>query len=224
VLPIGRGSMTVRIIIADDHRIVRDGLRSLLEKQPGIEVVAESDNGRSLVKLARELLPDVVIMDIGMPELNGIDATRRLVAEVPEVKVIALSMRSDVRSVKEMLMAGARAYLSKDSAFEELAHAIQAVTRGQVYLGSAVAAPIMESFVQHLTAATSSQLTVLTAREREVLQLLAEGKSTRRIAEMLYVSVKTVESHRQQIMHKLGITNVADLVKYAIREGLTSLE
>lgn len=216
--------MTVRIIIADDHRIVRDGLRSLLEKQPGIEVVAESDNGRSLVKLARELLPDVVIMDIGMPELNGIDATRRLVAEVPEVKVIALSMRSDVRSVKEMLMAGARAYLSKDSAFEELAHAIQAVTRGQVYLGSAVAAPIMESFVQHLTAATSSQLTVLTAREREVLQLLAEGKSTRRIAEMLYVSVKTVESHRQQIMHKLGITNVADLVKYAIREGLTSLE
>jgi two-component system, NarL family, response regulator NreC len=216
--------MTVRIIIADDHRIVRDGLRSLLEKQSGVEVVAESENGRVLLKLARELLPDVVIMDIGMPELNGIDATRQLVAEVPEVKVIALSMRSDVRSVKEMLMVGARAYITKDSAFEELANAIQAVTRGQVYLSSEVAGPVMESFVQHLTAATSSKLTVLTAREREVLQLLAEGRSTRCIAEMLYVSVKTVEFHRQQIMHKLGITNVADMVKYAIRAGLTSLE
>lgn len=215
--------MTLRIIIADDHGIVRDGLRALLEKQPGMEVVAESENGRALLKLARATLPDVVIMDIGMPELNGIDATRQLVAQVPGVKVIALSMRSDMRPVREMFMAGARAYVSKDSAFEELAHAVRAVARGQVYLSPEVAGPVMENYVQHLITAKDSGFAVLTAREREVLQLLAEGNSTRRTAELLCLSVKTIEFHRQQIMHKLGIDSVADLTKYAIREGLTSL-
>jgi len=215
--------MALRIIIADDHSILRDGLRALLEKQPGMEVVAETDNGRTLLKLAREILPDVVIMDIGMPELNGIDATRQLVAEIPGVKVIALSMRSDMRAVKEMFMAGSRAYLSKDSAFEELAQAVRTVVRGQVYLSPEVAGPVMENYIHHLIAATDSVSTVLTPREREVLQLLAEGKSTRQSADLLHVSVKTIEFHRQQIMNKLSINNVPDLVKYAIREGITSL-
>lgn len=215
--------MTIRIIIADDHSILRDGLHALLEKQPGMKVVAESENGRALVKLAREILPDVVIMDIGMPELNGIDATRQLVAEIPGVKVIALSMRSDMRAVKEMFMAGARAYLSKDSAFEELAQAVRTVVRGQVYLSPEMSGTVMEDYIQQLIAATDSSTPVLTPREREVLQLLAEGKSTRRSAELLHVSIKTIEFHRQQLMNKLGIDNVADLVKYAIREGITSL-
>jgi two-component system response regulator NreC len=216
--------MTVTIIIADDHRMMREGLRSLLEKQPGMKVVAESENGRMLLKLARELVPDVVIMDIGMPEMNGIEATRQLLAQVPGVRVIALSMRSDLRSVKDMFVAGARAYLSKDSAFEELAKAVRAVMLGQAYVSPEVAGPVMEHFVQHLSAEKEASSGVLTAREREVLQLVAEGKSTRQIADLLYVSVKTVEFHRQRIMNKLSINNVADLIKYAIREGLTSLD
>jgi len=216
--------MGIRIIIADDHKIVRDGLRALLEKQPGMVVAAEGENGRMTVKLARELSPDVVIMDIGMPDLNGIDATRQIVAENPGIRVVALSMHSDKRFVAEMFKAGACAYLLKDCAFEELAHAVRVVIAGRVYLSPEIAGPVMEDYVHRLSAAGSSGFTVLTAREREVLQLLAEGNATRQIAALLHVSVKTVETHRQQIMNKLGINNVADLIKYAIREGLTSLE
>lgn len=216
--------MEVRIIIADDHKIVRDGLRALLQKQPGMEVVAEAENGRMTVRLARELTPDIAIMDIGMPDLNGIDATRQIVAEVPGIRVIALSMHSDKRFVAEMFKAGASAYLLKDCAFEELAHAVQVVLSGQVYLSPEIAGPVMEDYVRHLGSSTPSGFTTLTAREREVLQLLAEGNSTKQIAAQLHVSVKTIETHRQQIMNKLNVNNVADLIKYAIREGITSLE
>lgn len=216
--------MGTRIILADDHKIVRDGLRALLEKQPGMEVIADAEDGRTTVRLAGKLKPDVVIMDIGMPDLNGIDATRQIVSQLPDVKVIGLSMHSDKRFVAQMFKAGASAYLLKDCAFEELFRAVQVVLAGQTYLSPEIAGPVMEDYVRHISAADNTGFPVLTAREREVLQLLAEGNSTKQVAAHLNVSMKTIETHRQQIMGKLNVQNVADLVKYAIREGLTSLE
>lgn len=216
--------MSARILLADDHKIMRDGLRALLSSHPGLEVIAEAENGRMTVSLARELLPDVVIMDIGMPDLNGIDATRQIKAEFPRIKVIALSMHSDKRFVAQMFKAGASGYLLKDCAFEELTRAVQAVLANQTYLSPEITGPVIEDYVRQLAKADSSSFSVLTAREREILQLLAEGRSTRQIASALNVSVKTVETHRQQIMAKLDIHSVADLIKYAIREGITSLE
>jgi two-component system, NarL family, response regulator NreC len=216
--------MSVRIILADDHKIVRDGLRALLANQSGMDVIAEADNGRETVRLARDLSPDLVIMDIGMPDLNGIDATRQITAELPDVKVIALSMHSDRRFVVQMFRAGASGYLLKDCAFEELTRAVGAVLKNQTYLSPAVAGPVMEDYIHHLSTAVSAEFSVLSPREREVLQLLAEGKSTKETAALLCVSIKTVETHRQQIMSKLNIHSIAELIKYAIREGLTSLD
>ncbi len=215
--------MAIKILLADDHKIVRDGLRALLENQPEMSVIAEADNGRATVQLARELLPDLVIMDIGMPDLNGIDATRQIITELPRVKVIALSMHSDRRFVVQMFRAGASGYLLKDCAFEELARAVHAVLKNQTYLSPAVAGPVMEGYIHHLATA-NGEFSALSPREREVLQLLAEGKSTKEVAAVLCVSIKTVETHRQQIMGKLNIHSVAELIKYAIREGLTSLD
>ncbi len=214
----------IRIILADDHKIVRDGLRALLERQSGMEVIAEADNGRATVRMARELVPDLVIMDIGMPDLNGIDATRQIVADLPKVKVIALSMHSDRRFVVQMFRAGASGYLLKDCAFEELTRAVLAVLKNQTYLSPAVAGPVMEDYIQQLSSGEELGGTVLSPREREVLQLLAEGKTTKEVAAALCVSVKTVETHRQQIMNKLNMQSIADLTKYAIREGLTTLD
>lgn len=216
--------MSARIIIADDHKIVRDGLRALLEKDAGVEVIAEAEDGRMAVRLARQMTPDVVIMDIGMPDLNGIDATRQIVAEVSGVKVVALSMHSDRRFVAQMFKAGASAYLLKDCAFEELSRAVKAVLANQTYLSPEITGPIMEDYVRHLAKADVSGFSVLTPREREIIQLLAEGNTSRQIASSLHLSVKTVETHRQQIMSKLNVHSVAELIKYAIREGLTSLE
>ncbi len=216
--------MSIRIILADDHKIVRDGLRALIENQAGMKVVAEADNGRETVRLARDLLPDLVIMDIGMPDLNGIDATRQITAELPDVKVIALSMHSDRRFVVQMFRAGASGYLLKDCAFEELARAVDAVSKNQTYLSPAVAGPVMEDYIHRLSTADSIAYPILSPREREVLQLLAEGRSTKETASLLCVSTKTVETHRQQIMGKLNIHTTAELIKYAIREGLTSLD
>jgi len=216
--------MSIRIILADDHKIVRDGLRALIENQAGMKVVAEADNGRETVRLARDLLPDLVIMDIGMPDLNGIDATRQITAELPDVKVIALSMHSDRRFVVQMFRAGASGYLLKDCAFEELARAVDAVSKNQTYLSPAVAGPVMEDYIHRLSTADSIAYPILSPREREVLQLLAEGRSTKETASLLCVSTKTVETHRQQIMSKLNIHTTAELIKYAIREGLTSLD
>lgn len=216
--------MSVRILLADDHKIVRDGLRALLESQPGMTVIAEAENGRTTVRMARDLLPDLVIMDIGMPDLNGIDATRQITAELPTVKVIALSMHSDRRFVVQMFKAGASGYLLKDCAFEELARAVGAVLKHQTYLSPAVAGPVMEDYIHQLSPSDNSGFSVLSPREREVLQLIAEGKSTKEVATLLCVSIKTVETHRQQIMSKLNIHSMAELIKYAIREGLTSLD
>lgn len=215
--------MKTKIIIADDHKIMREGLKALIEKQPDMEVSAEAQDGLSVTKLARKLMPQVIIMDIGMPEMNGIDATRQIISENKEIKIIALSMHSDRRFVLEMLKAGASGYLLKDSAFEELVNAVHTVMSGQSYLSPRITDIVVKEYLYNLPKSESTVFTVLTGREREVLQLLAEGKSTKQIAATLNLSVKTVETHRQQIMDKLEIRTVAELTKYAIREGLTSL-
>ncbi len=216
--------MSIRILLADDHKITRQGLRSLLEKESDMEVVAEAEEGRTAVRLVRELSPDVVVMDVSMPDLNGMEATRQIVAELSDVKVIALSMHSDNLFVSEMLKSGASGYLLKDCAFEELARAIHVVVDGKTYLSPAVSGVVIDDYLHHLTRTESPSSEVLTDREREVLQLMAEGNSTKQVALKLHISVKTVETHRRQIMSKLDIHTVAELTKYAIRQGLTSLE
>ncbi len=216
--------MSIKVLLADDHKIIRDGLRSLIERHPEMEVVGEAEDGRSTVQLARELDPDVVIMDISMPDLNGIDATQQIIAEAPDVKVIALSMHSDRRFVVGMFKAGASGYLLKDCAFDELEQAIKTVLADQTYLSPKIASVVIKNYVPQLSTDDTSAFSVLSTREREVLQLLAEGKSTKQIASDLYLSVKTIETYRQRIMDRLDIHNLAELIKFAIREGLTSLE
>lgn len=216
--------MPVRILLAEDHTIIRQGLRALLEQDPNMTVVAEAENGRTAVQLARSESPEIAILDINMPELNGIDATRQLTADALPLKVIILSMYCDKRFVIEALQAGARGFLPKDSAVDELATAINAVRDGQIYLSTKISGDIITDYLRLLRSTEKSAFTVLTPREREVLQLLAEGKSTKSIAQSLSVSVKTIETYRQQLMEKLEIYSVAELTKYAIREGLTSVE
>ncbi len=214
--------MSIKVLIADDHQIVREGLRALLEKEPWVTVVGEAQEGRTTLRLARELVPDVILMDVAMPDLNGIEATRQIVAELPEVKVIALSMHSDKRFVLNMFKAGAKGYLLKDCAFKNLIKAIRVVAANKTYLSEDIADIVVKDYIMGPTLSEDPAGEQLTAREREVLQLVVEGKSTNQIAECLYVSVKTVESHRHQIMLKLNIKSVAELTKYAIRAGITS--
>ena len=215
--------MTMKILLADDHKIMREGLRALIDKQPGMTVAAEATDGREAVQLAGKLRPDVVIMDVTMPKLNGIEAARQIGAIAPESRVIALSIHSDRRFVSQMFKAGARGYLLKDCAFEELIRAIQTVADSQTYLSPAIAGVVVEEFVNGLEKQKQPSHPVLTARESEVLQLIAEGRTTKQIAGALQVSVKTVETHRRQIMMKLQLNSIAELTKYAIREGLTPL-
>jgi DNA-binding NarL/FixJ family response regulator len=216
--------MTIRVLIADDHTIMRAGLRSLLEKEDQIEVVAEAENGRRAVQLAVEHEPDVVVMDVSMPDLNGIEATSQVLESLPEAKVIALSMHTDKRFVMGMLRAGASGYLLKDCASQELANAIVSVASNKKYLSPDIAGVVIEDSLYGVQQGGETVSSMLSAREREVLQLIAEGWSTKQIGAHLYVSVKTVETHRRQIMKKLDLHNIADLTKYAIREGLTSVE
>jgi DNA-binding NarL/FixJ family response regulator len=215
--------MTIRVLLADDHRIVRDGLHALLEAEEDLEIVGEAEEGRTAVLLAAQTKPDVVIMDIGMPDLNGMEATRRIMEAVPEVKVIALSMHSDRRFIEGMFKAGAAGYLLKDAAYEELVRAVRTVVSGRPYLCPSIAATVIDGYV-HPAGGRDSARSVLTPREREVLQLLAEGNSTKQIALSLDVSVKTVETYRSRLMEKLDLRSVAELTKYAVREGLTFLE
>ncbi len=217
--------MTIRILLADDHKILRHGLRSLIEQQRDLEVIAEAEDGRTALKLAGKLSPDVVIIDIAMPYLNGIEATRMITSQKPSPRVIALSMHSDRRFVMGMFKAGASAYLLKDSAFEELIQAIHVVLENRTYLSPLLADVVLKDYIRRFPPDDAGSVhNILSAREREVLQLIAEGKSTKQIAENLTVSVKTIETHRQQIMAKVGVRSIAELTKYAIREGLTSLE
>jgi two-component system response regulator NreC len=217
--------MSIRVLIADDHKIMLAGLRSLLEKQADFEVVGEAENGRKAVKMVQEKTPDVVVMDVSMPDLNGMEATTQIIESLPETKVIALSMHSDKRFVMGMLRAGASGYLLKDCASQELANAIVQVAGGKKYLSPEITGVIIDDVLQGGSSEEFSTVSsVLSPREREVLQLIAEGWSTKQIASHLYVSIKTIETHRRQIMKKLDLHNVADLTKYALREGLTSIE
>jgi len=186
-------------------------------------VVGEADDGRRTVQMVKELSPDIVIMDVAMPDLNGIEATRQITAEFPDVKVIAVSMHSDRRFVSEMLKAGASAYLSKDYAFDELENAIRTVISNKIYLSPDISGVVVENYVRQPQKPEESAFSLLSQREREVVQLLAEGKTSKEIADQLHVSVKTVETHRTNIMTKLNIHRLAELTKYAIREGLTPL-
>ncbi len=216
--------MSVKVLLVDDHAIIREGLRSLLEKQPDMEVVADTDDGRRAIELVRELSPDVVIMDVTMPRMGGIEATRQITGEFPSVKVIALSIHSRRPFIADMLQAGAAGYILKECLFDELVEAIHAVSEGGRYLSPRITDVIVNDYVKRLSSEDASPLRSLTGREREVLQLVAEGKSTKEIALELHVSTKTIEANRRQIMEKLGMHSVADLTKYAVREGLTSLE
>lgn len=216
--------MGIRIILADDHTIVRHGLNKLIQQQENMEVIAQAADGHSTVELTRELSPDMVIMDIGMPDLNGIDATGQIIREFPQVKVIGLSMHSGKKFVIEMLKAGASGYLLKDCALEELTTAIKAVASGKIYLSPSITDVVVENYVRHSEKKESSAFSLLSQREREVLQLMAEGKTTKQIGLKLHISPKTVEGHRLRIMEKLNMDSVAKLTKYAIQEGLTSPE
>ncbi|MFH1772504.1 MAG: response regulator transcription factor [Candidatus Omnitrophota bacterium] len=215
--------MSKKILIVDDHSIMREGLRALLEEVQDFKVIGEAENGRVALRMVQEFLPDVVIIDIAMPHLNGIEATRQIISKFPAVKVIMLSMQSGRQFVEEALKAGASGYLLKDNIFNELILALHTVTEGRIYLCPEIAKVVVKNLVHRLKNDVPSQINILTPREREVLQLLAEGKSTKQIARCLGVSIKTIETHRQQVMRKLDIYSIAELTKFAIREGITSL-
>ncbi len=213
----------IRLLLADDHAIIREGLRALLSEAADMEVVAEAEDGRSAVRMVREHAPDVVVMDVEMPRLNGIEATRQLLSESPSTRVVALSMYSTPRLVMEMFRAGAAGYLLKDCVFEELVRAIRDVASGRRYVSSSIA----DVLVDEATGKRGEDSGIwrqLTPREREVVQLLAEGRNVKEIAAALFISPKTVESHRKNVLDKLGLGSIAELTKYAVREGLTSLE
>jgi len=216
--------MSTKILLVDDHAITREGLRSLIERQPDMEVVGEAQDGRKALDLVRELLPDIVITDITMPNLNGVDATRQIVRQFPNIKVIALSIHSNRAFVADMLKAGASGYVLKDCTFDELVEAVQTVVDGGVYLSPKVAGVVVSDYVQHLFRIAESPLEALTERERQVLQLIGEGKNTKQIALELHVSTKTIEANRHKIMEKLDAHSVAELVKIAVLGGLTTLE
>ena len=215
--------MSIKVLLVDDHQIVREGLRVMLEKEHDITIVGEAEDGRGAEQLAQELVPDVIIMDVAMPDLNGIEATRQITAKLSGVKIIALSMHNDRRFVLNMLKAGAAGYILKDDAFQSLSKAIRTVMVNKSYLSHHISDMLdNHGFTSsHGTKSTDGEL--LSSREREVLQLVAEGKTSNQIAEKLHISAKTVETHRQQVMLKLNIKNVPELTKYAIRVGLTML-
>jgi DNA-binding NarL/FixJ family response regulator len=216
--------MKTRIILADDHRIMREGLASLLESQADMEVVKHASDGLQAVSLSREMNPDLVVMDITMPGMNGIEATRQISNDVPRVKVICLSVHGDTGFVSAVLDAGASGYLLKDCAFEDLVSAIRTVIDNQIYLSPEIASILVEDYKTRRSESAPSAFSKLTEREREIAQLLAEGHTSKEIAKRLHLSVKTVGTHREHLMAKLNLSSLAALTKYAIREGLTSVE
>ncbi len=217
--------MATRIMITDDHHLVRASLKSLLSEFPGLEVVAEASDGREAFELVGTLRPDVILMDISMARLNGLEATRQIVKEHPNVRIIVLSMHTDERYVLQALRAGAAGYVLKGSAPNELELAIAAVSRGEIFLSPAISKHVIDAFLGRTQASEASEwLDKLTPRQREILQLIAEGKSSKQIAHLLDSSVKTVESHRASLMERLDIHDVAGLVRYAIRNGLVSAD
>ncbi len=215
----------IRLLIADDHEMMREGLKSLLGKESSIEVVGEAENGEQTVEMARKSGVHIVIMDVSMPDLNGIEATRKIVADNPNTRVVALSGYANKEFVREMLSAGASAYVLKKRAYEELTRAVAEVMKGKKYLSPDIARGVVDDYVELSSSLSENPaFVVLTAREREVLQQLAEGNTTKEMADSMSVSVKTIETHRRNIMEKLNLHSVAELTKYAIREGITSLD
>lgn len=206
----------IRILLADDHAMVRQGFRMILSTQGDLEIVGEASNGREVLELAEALHPDVVVMDVAMPELNGIEATRRLADTSPRTRVLALSMHKDSVYVREILRAGARGYLLKDSVDTDLLAAVRAVAKGDGYLSPAVSDAVLSDYRKHVT----DPLDLLTSREREVLQMISEGKTNKEIATILKLSVYTVDSHRGRIMEKLNLHSTGELVRFAVRNGL----
>lgn len=213
----------IKIFIADDHKIVREGLKTLFEKQSGFVVVGEAANGRLTVSQAKQLSPNIVIMDISMPELNGIEATRQILAQNSSIKIIVLSMHNDAHFVFEMLKSGAKGYILKECAFEEVVRAVKAVLNDKIYLSENISDTLVKDYISSKSGDSHSAFSKLTAREREVLQMLSEGNNTKDIASRLSVSTKTIETHRLQLMSKLNVHSIAELTKYAIKEGLTSV-
>ncbi|MBN1766068.1 MAG: response regulator transcription factor [Sedimentisphaerales bacterium] len=216
--------MSVKILIADDHKIMREGLSSLIRKQSDMEVIGEAQDGQQAVDLTGALAPDVVIMDISMPGLDGIEATRRIKKNNPDIKIVVLSMYSNKRFLIDILQAGASSYLLKEQAFKELILAIHAVLNGELYLCSKMTSIVVQDFNERVVKAKKSALALLNEKEAEVLRLLAEGLSSKEIALQMKKSPKTIDAYRRQIMSKINVDNLADLVKYAIREGLISLD
>jgi DNA-binding NarL/FixJ family response regulator len=206
----------IRILLADDHAVVRQGFKMILQAQPDMEIVGEAGNGREAIELAEKFKPDVVVMDVAMPELNGIEATRRVTNAAPHTRVIALSMHKDSVYVREVLRAGARGYLLKDSGSDDLVSAVRAIARGEGYLSPAVSDAVLDDYRRHVT----NPIDLLTSREREVLQMLAEGKTNKEIAGILDLSVYTVDAHRGRIMEKLNLHSINELVRFAVRNGL----
>jgi len=206
----------IRILLADDHAVVRQGFKMILDAEADMEIVGEAGNGRQAVDLAEQLRPDVVVMDVAMPELNGIEATRRMAENAPHARVLALSMHKDSVYVRETLRAGARGYLLKDSVAADLVSAVRAVAAGEGYLSPAVSDAVLDDYRRHVT----NPIDLLTSREREVLQMLAEGKTNKEIADILNLSVYTVDAHRGRIMEKLNVHSINELVRFAVRNGL----
>jgi two-component system NarL family response regulator len=216
--------MSFRVLLVDDHQMLREGLRAILELDEDIEVVAEAADGLAATEMARTLAPDVVIMDIGMEGLNGIDATRQIRADSPAVKVVALSTYSDKSYVLSMLEAGASGYVVKSSAAVEIQRAVRAVAEGHHYLSPDIAGVVVEAHVEASAQTGASVHSILGSRECQILQLLAEGHTSPQIARRLHIATSTVDTHRRNIMNRLDVHSIAELTKYAIRQGLTSLE
>lgn len=217
----------IRLLIADDHTIIREGLRKLLENEPGLQVVGEATDGREAVIKAQDLLPDIVLLDLSMPGLHGIEATRQIARRLPKTKVLILSMHKNEAYVLQALQAGASGYILKDSASEEVVSALRCVFRGDSYLSPSISRVVIEDYLRLSSPGTGgakSLYETLTVREREIFQLLAEGLKNQTIAERLHVSVKTVETHRAHIMEKLNLNNIAELVKYSIEIGIVQLD
>jgi len=214
--------MGIKIVLADDHSIFREGLRALIEKEVDMTVVGEAGTGIEAIKIVEELKPDIVIMDVSMPDMNGIDATKIIREKHGEVKILVLSMESDRRFIVEVLDSGANGYLLKDSVFSELADAIRTAVTNETYLAPRITELIIRDYLQRIPDKLPLTFDSLTTREREIIQMIADGKSTKEIASQFNISVKTIEVHRHAIMKKLNLYSVAELTKYAIREGLTS--
>ncbi|MBI5215074.1 MAG: response regulator transcription factor [Ignavibacteriae bacterium] len=215
---------SINVFLADDHTLMRQGLASLIEKELNMKIVGQAENGKEAVEKCLQLRPHVILMDISMPELNGIEATRQITQAMPDARVIALSMHIDKRYVTGMLIAGAKGYMLKHCAVDELGTAMDTVLRGKIYLSPEITGVVVEDIVAQADKQKEHQTVLLTAKEREVLQLLAEGNSSKDIAEKLNLSIHTIDSHRKNIMDKLQMFSVAELTKYAVREGLTGLE